>query len=79
MNGGTIMSATTFKNTKHAGNNHVPAGIVAGLFHKLTSGITHQYRVHKTASALSALDDRELEDIGISRYDISKIAENATH
>lgn len=39
-----------------------------------------QYRAYRaTVNELSALDDRELNDLGVARYDISAIARQAAY
>ncbi len=48
-------------------------------FEKIVDAVRQRYNYRKTISALNALDDRELEDIGINRSDIEKIAKQTHH
>lgn len=43
----------------------------------ILSKIRGYYRYRKTVSELAQLSDRELSDLGIARYDISRIARKA--
>lgn len=48
---------------------------VVRVFSGLGSAIAHRYAVGQTYAELANLSDRELDDIGISRYDIRAVAE----
>jgi uncharacterized protein YjiS (DUF1127 family) len=43
----------------------------------LLSGLRRWLRARETARQLSALSDRELSDIGITRHDITRVARQA--
>ena len=50
---------------------------VANLFHKLVGNIDTRIAEMQTIRALSQLSDRDLEDIGITRANITNIAKHA--
>jgi uncharacterized protein YjiS (DUF1127 family) len=54
-----------------AANGGQPAG---GLLNGFFGALITLYEAHKTRAALSALTDRELDDIGLSRGDIDRIS-----
>lgn len=47
-------------------------------FQKLVQKYAFECKVNQTVSALNALSDHELEDIGINRYEIEEVARKAT-
>ena len=62
----------------HATNFSKSSSPVEGSFRsfaeKMTLSMVRKYRAHKTAVALSALSDIELEDIGLNRADIAAVS-----
>ena len=50
-------------------------GLLGGIVMRLKGWFGEQRRYRQTMNELSALTDRELEDIGISRGDIEGVAE----
>lgn len=46
---------------------------------KFVAAAQQKHNDRKTMSALNALDDRELEDIGLVRADIEKTVQNIRH
>lgn len=58
----------------HKGHNIKPMN----WFQKLVQKSAFERKVSKTVSALKALSDHELEDIGINRYEIEEVARKAT-
>lgn len=44
------------------------------LWQRLVTWLDEQRRYRKTLAELQRMDDRELTDIGLSRYDISDVA-----
>lgn len=56
----------------------VPAGARPfGFFSRLGAALTDWHNVRTTRDALYRLSDRELDDIGLSRGDIERVARNA--
>lgn len=49
-------------------------GSAAGLFRRFGAWIEENRRYRRTVAELSALTDRELDDIGLSRGDIEHVA-----
>ena len=45
-----------------------------GLFNKMIDAVVAWNEARITRSALSRLSDRELNDIGLTRYDIDRVA-----
>ncbi|WP_025897642.1 DUF1127 domain-containing protein [Sneathiella glossodoripedis] len=62
----------------HAVNHTNSATPIDGSFRafaaKMSLMLVRKYRAYKTAKALSLLSDTELEDIGLVRADIPKVA-----
>ena len=58
-------------------NTSPAAHVATSLTSRLSLALARKYRAHKTASALAALNDHELEDIGLVRADIATVAERA--
>ena len=50
-------------------------GLLGGIVMRLSSWVGEQRRYRQTMNELSALTDRELDDIGMSRGDIEAVAE----
>jgi len=48
------------------------------IFNKICKKIKRYNNISKTSYELSRLSDRELSDIGITRYDIRSIASEST-
>ncbi|WP_412509187.1 DUF1127 domain-containing protein [Roseovarius sp. SYSU LYC5161] len=51
-----------------------PANVFGRAFHKLHSAISAWNAARVTRNALSQLSDRELEDIGLNRSEIIRVA-----
>lgn len=58
---------------------HVFAGKSEGFFSALVARVVDWNEARLTRDALSALTDRELDDIGLSRGDIDGIAKRNTN
>ena len=50
-------------------------GLLGGIVMRLSGWLGEQRRYRQTINELSALTDRELEDIGLSRGDIENVAQ----
>ena len=50
-------------------------GLLGGIAMRLSDWFGEQRRYRQTMNELSALTDRELEDIGVSRCDIEDVAQ----
>ncbi len=50
-------------------------GLLGGIAMRLSGWFGEQRRYRQTMNELSALSDRELEDIGVSRGDIENVAQ----
>ncbi|SLN67465.1 hypothetical protein ROJ8625_03456 [Roseivivax jejudonensis] len=50
------------------------AGRIGALFVSAVSTVAHSRDVRRTEKALSQLTDRELDDIGLTRADIARVA-----
>ena len=50
-------------------------GLLGGIVMRLGSWLGEQRRYRQTMNELSALTDRELDDIGLSRSDIEDVAQ----
>ncbi len=50
-------------------------GLLGGIVMRLSGWVGEQRRYRQTMNELSALTDRELEDIGLSRSDIEDVAQ----
>jgi uncharacterized protein YjiS (DUF1127 family) len=50
-------------------------GLLGGIVMRLAGWMGEQRRYRRTMNELSALTDRELEDIGLSRGDIESVAQ----
>ena len=55
------------------------AGVFFRPFYRLVAMVVAWNDARVTRNALSALSDRELEDIGLSRGDIDEVAAQAFH
>ena len=47
------------------------------MFEKLKTRIQRNAKIRRTVNELNSMSNRDLADIGISRYDIEKIAREA--
>ena len=62
------------------GNSTNDSGSVLGhLLQRVGSWFGEQRRYRQTMNELSALTDRELDDIGLSRSDIESVAQRCAH
>ncbi len=53
-------------------------GVVA-LFREWTEALARRVAYHRTRDELSVLTDRELDDLGVSRWEIDRVARNAVY
>lgn len=60
-----------------ASNTHAPRAAAGGLFAGFKRWIAERRAFNTTYNELSALSDRELDDLGISRGDIVRIANDS--
>lgn len=62
----------------HAGGSGIALLVGSGL-HGLMRRLEERRTYRRTVAELSRLGDRELNDLGISRYDITRVARSAAY
>lgn len=55
------------------------ADLVVGFFRDLADAAAKRAAYRKTLSELRALGDRELDDLGLSRWDIDRVARQSVY
>src|SRR3954447_22515593 len=84
---GQITGLDATMNTTYANHYRALGGATTGtgsthgdssLFGRIVHWFTEQRRYHRTLNELSALTDRELDDIGLNRGDIEWVARRCT-
>lgn len=50
------------------------AGVAGGLFRRVAGWLAEEIRYRRTLNELSALSDRELDDIGVTRAELAAVA-----
>lgn len=68
------MTTITYRAAHAAARPARPEGAAAGIIARIAGLWTRHALYRRTLAELDALSDRELADIGISRYDIPAIA-----
>ena len=69
---------TTIAQTRARSVSTFADGVVA-LFREWSDALARRAAYHRTRSELSGLTDRELDDLGLSRWDIDRIARQSVY
>ncbi|PRX38350.1 Uncharacterized conserved protein YjiS, DUF1127 family [Meinhardsimonia xiamenensis] len=64
----------TYEQTRNMAGGHRSGGRLTSLFATLIAAVTEWNDARITRKALSRLSDRQLDDIGLTRGDIDRIA-----